>query len=260
MSDPLSLAAGVAGLLALTLQIIQINKNYLDSAKHAPKIIKAYHRELLMLQSSLALLKERLSDPDVLDYLGQEQQQSSETLRATKDGIDGCTAYMQKTLSTIADKAKKPSFMDRMSWYFSEGDIENDLQRLQRYRSMILDDFNSNLAVQHSKNLQNLAISITEVEQLSNTAVQGLYDLNVNIGSLQDTSDKTLSVIESTRDDVERLNDVQDGKSILTSNAELTLVQRHGENSFAIGFLHLTLRQTTIQLANFMKLTPVDGC
>jgi hypothetical protein len=124
MADPLSIAAGIGGLLRLALQVVQINKNYTDSIKHAPKIARAYHWELLMVQSSLTLLKDRLADRDVLDYLNQRHQQISTVLQDAKNGIDGCMSDLEKKLSSLAKKDKIPSVMTRITWYFNEGEVE----------------------------------------------------------------------------------------------------------------------------------------
>jgi hypothetical protein len=57
-----------------------------------------------MLQSSLTLLQERLSDPDVREYLDRKQQQLPEILQDTKNGIDGCSIALQKMISSIAKR------------------------------------------------------------------------------------------------------------------------------------------------------------
>lgn len=129
MSEPLSPAASIGGLIALTLQVIKINKDYIDSVKNAPRVLNAYLRELLMLQSSLTLLKERLSDPEVKIYLDRKQRQSPTILPDAQNGIDGCSTELRKIISSIAKKDKLP-MLTRKTFYFSEAEIEKDLQKL----------------------------------------------------------------------------------------------------------------------------------
>lgn len=215
MADPLSIAAGVGGLLALALQIVQINKGYIDSVKHAPKIARSFHRELLMLQSSLTLLRDRLSDRDILEYLKQEHQQTPQILQEAKDGIDGCTIDLQKRLSSIARKDNTSSVVTRMTWYFSESEIEKDLIRYQRYRSMIVDNFNSALSIGHSKHLHDLVVTAAEVEQLSQAILKDLHLLDENVHRVQETSNRTLASVEITQKDVARLSHMEDGKTIV---------------------------------------------
>lgn len=76
MGEPFSLAAGIGGLITLTLQVININKDYIDSVKNTPTVLNAYLRELHMLQSSLTLVKGRLSGSEVKAYLDRKQRQS----------------------------------------------------------------------------------------------------------------------------------------------------------------------------------------
>lgn len=208
MADPLSVAAGIGGLLALTLQTVHINKSYIDSVKNAPKIVRTYHRELLMLQSSLTLLRDRLLNRHILDYLDQKHQQTPTILQEVKEGIDGCMVDLQKRLSSIAKKDKTPSVVTRMTWYFNEGEIEKELQRLERYRSMVLDNFNSALSIGHSKHLHDLVITTAEVDQLSQTILQDLHVLDASVHRVQKTSDRTFASAELTQKDVARLKRV----------------------------------------------------
>jgi hypothetical protein len=217
MSDPLSIAAGVGGLLALTLQVVQINKAYIDSVKNAPKVINAYHRELAMLRSSLALLDDRLSNPVVKDYLTQKHQQSPCTLQNAKDGIDGCSHDLRKTLVSIEKKKNTPSMVNRMTWYFSEGEVEKDLHRLQRYRSMIMDDFNNALSIEHSKHLRDLLVTSEDIEQLSKVMLKDLHLLEENINTIQRTGDRTLASVKSTQKDMARLSYMENGKAALAT-------------------------------------------
>ncbi len=222
MADPLSIAAGVGGLIALTLQITQVTKGYIDSVKHAPKIIKSYHREILLLQSSLSIVRDRLTDRDVLEYLNERHQQSPMILQEAKDGIDGCMIDLQKRLSSIAKKDKTPSVVTSMTWYFSEAETEKDVQRLGRYKSMILDNFNNALSIGHSKHLHDLVVTAAEVDQLTQMMVQDLRLLDRNVHHVQETSDRMLGFVEHTQSDVARLSHMEDGK-ITLNDEELNL-------------------------------------
>jgi hypothetical protein len=202
MSDPLSIAAGVGGLIALTLTVIKLNKEYVDSVKHAPKVIAQYHQELLMLQSSLALLQKRLSDAEIRHYLVRKEQQAPDMLQDASNGIDGCSTALQKMLSRITKKDKTPSVITRMTFYFDESEIEKDLHRLQRYRSMLMDNFNHALSVAHAHHLQHLVVTAAEVDQLSQTIFQDLHLLGECVNRMEVTSNETLGTVKITRQDV----------------------------------------------------------
>jgi len=215
MSDPLSIAAGVGGLIALTLTVIKLNKDYIDSIKHAPRVIGQYHRELLMLQSSLTLLQERLSDLDVRDYLVRKAQHAPDILQETKNGIDGCSTALQNMLSRIAKKDKPPSMITRMTFYLNESEIEEDLQRLQRYRCMVMDNFNNALSVAHSQHLHRLVVTAAEVEQMSQMILQDLHLLEESFNRVEKTSNETLATAKLTQQDVARLSQMENGKARL---------------------------------------------
>lgn len=204
MSDPLSLAAGIGGLLALTLRVITINKDYIHSVKHAPKVISAIHGELLMLQSSLTLLQERLSNPDVREYLERKQPQLPPILQDAQNGIDGRSIALQKMISSIAKEDKTPSVVTRMTFYFNESEIEKDLQRLERYRSMVMDNFNNALSIGHSQHLHDLVVTAAEVDRVSQTMLQDLHRFDKSVNRVQETSDQTHASVKFTQKDVAR--------------------------------------------------------
>jgi hypothetical protein len=87
MADPLSLAASIAGLIALTIQVVDINERYIDSVRGASKAIKAYHRDVVTLQAAINALQDRLKDPELREYLTNCQRSSPYLLKTASAGI-----------------------------------------------------------------------------------------------------------------------------------------------------------------------------
>jgi hypothetical protein len=112
----------------------------------------------------------------------------------------------------LPKRKKPPSVVTRMTWYFNEGEIEKELQRLERYRSMVLDNFNNALSIGHSKHLHDLVVTTAEVDQLSQTILQDLHALDAKVQRIQETSDRTFASAELTQKDVARLSHMEDGK------------------------------------------------
>jgi uncharacterized protein YoxC len=57
MGDPLSLAAGVVGLVSLTIQLLQVANNFKDDVQGVSEEVKFLIEELHALKSILELLK-----------------------------------------------------------------------------------------------------------------------------------------------------------------------------------------------------------
>ena len=81
MADPLSIVASIAGLIGLTLQVVDINKRYIDSARNAPKAIKTYHREVVTLQAAVNALQDCPKDPELRAHLADCQKPSPHLLK-----------------------------------------------------------------------------------------------------------------------------------------------------------------------------------
>jgi hypothetical protein len=110
MADPLSIAASVAGLIGLTLQVADINKRYIDSARNAPKAIKAYQREVVTLQAAVNALQDRLKDPELQSHLADRQKSSPHRLKAASAGISHCSADLQRICEKVAKKTNSYRF------------------------------------------------------------------------------------------------------------------------------------------------------
>ena len=213
MADPLSIAASIAGLIGLTLQVVDINKRYIDSIRNAPKAIKAYHREVVMLQAAINALQDRLKDPELRAHLADCQKSSPDLLKTASSGIAQCSADLRRICDKVAKKDKHLPLLSRLTWFFNEGEIEDAIRHVQRYRSMIVEDFNNALAVVVVIDTKNLMLSVAEVERLGEEALDRLDRIDGRITSISDTSLQTLGTVQDIGKDLSLLNLYQDGKS-----------------------------------------------
>lgn len=174
MADPLSIAASIASLVGLTLQVVDINKRYIDSARNAPKAIKAYQREVVILQAAVNALQDRLKDPELRAHLADCQKSSPHLLKAASTGISHCSAELQRICEKIAKKDKQLPLLNRLTWFFSEGEIEDAILHVQRYRSTIIEDFNNALSVIVVIDTKSLLLSVAESRGLEKRRLTGL--------------------------------------------------------------------------------------
>jgi DNA-binding FrmR family transcriptional regulator len=211
MGDPVSLAASIAGLIALTIQVIDINKRYIDSVRGASKAIKTYLREVVTLQAAINALHDRLKDPGLRAHLADCQRSSPELLKTSSVGIGQCSADLQRIRDKVARKDTHLPLLNRLTWFFSEGEIEDAIRHIQRYRSMIIEDFNNTLAVIVVIDTKDLKLSVGEVEKLGNEALDRLDRIDGQITSIRDTSLKTLGTVQDISKDLSLLNLYHDG-------------------------------------------------
>lgn len=101
MVDPLSLAAGIAGLSSLTIQILQIIAKYNDDVRTADQDVKALVEELTALSQVLKMLKtawkEKKLPPNFdLSALAGIEKACSEQLRSLLDQLTHSTRWVQR--------------------------------------------------------------------------------------------------------------------------------------------------------------------
>ena len=128
--DPFSVAASVAGLVSLTLEMSQTVYHYYKAVKDAPKSIQEIQQELSLLHSTLQQLEDLLRGP----YLNESSFAQSSVLTTA---VNSCI----QTIGEISAKLAPPK-SDRLSrtkealkWPFSEKEVQKRLEALRRYTS-----------------------------------------------------------------------------------------------------------------------------
>lgn len=135
--DPLSLAASVAGLISISLQLTQLSYDYITSARTASQSIVALHRELVSLQHVLSSLNQNiLSNPDIKDAFAA---QASAVLGQPEDILKACEGKLISLKNKLAKKnADKPfaKLKAVLSWPFSEESTRQQIRELHRYQDI----------------------------------------------------------------------------------------------------------------------------
>ena len=128
--DPLSVAAGVAGLVSLTFEISQTVSHYYKAVKDAPNSIQEIQQELSLMHSTLQQLDNLLRGP----HMNKSSFSQSSVLTTA---VTSCI----QTIREISAKLAQPK-QDRLSrtkealkWPFSEKEVQKRLEALRRYTS-----------------------------------------------------------------------------------------------------------------------------
>jgi hypothetical protein len=122
----LAAATSVAGLISLTLQVIQLSKDYIVGVRNASKTIKNYLRELeimqLVLQEFQAFVLSNISSPA-----------SSTALQACTDELE----LLKSRLERRIDSSSTTNRFNRLTWPFAEDETKRITEVLHRYQSSL---------------------------------------------------------------------------------------------------------------------------
>lgn len=128
--DPLSVAASVAGLMSLSIEVVHAVSEYYKSAKNAPSDIEGIKSEL----ESLSIILERLELVLRSDKI-RSNSSSFDTSSVLTTALNSC----EKTIREISSKLGRPKdssvsrVWERLKWPFSEKEVQKLLEVLHRH-------------------------------------------------------------------------------------------------------------------------------
>ncbi|KAI4162786.1 MAG: hypothetical protein LQ342_003503 [Letrouitia transgressa] len=134
MSDPLSIAAGVVGILTAATQISTVLIKFIRANKEAPQqarnIITELNETNLILSSLQAFL------------LGSKSANESMTSLLKVENVvtvvSGCVLTFSELEKLVDDlKVEDPDVLDRMKWARKETIITGLIQRLQNHKASL---------------------------------------------------------------------------------------------------------------------------
>ncbi|KAI4185820.1 MAG: hypothetical protein LQ346_005816 [Caloplaca aetnensis] len=174
MADPLSLAAGVVGILTAAAQISSLLIDFTRSSKDAPQAARAVLTEVNDISSTLAHLQSFL--------LGDEYSDRSRTQLLQVDQVvtvmGGCVmtfSELEKLLDEL--KAEGMGILDRAHWARKEKAISNLVQRLQNHKgslSLILHVLNGHTITEAKDSVDRLHGMIERYYQEMSSRVEAL--------------------------------------------------------------------------------------
>ena len=190
MAEILSVASGIAGLLSLTIQIIEASNEFVNDYKGAPKDGKAYFEEVKILRRALESLRKRLDDQKIREFVSTRHP-TDIILSGAQNGLECCSDILRSLLDSLTRyNTGNISPWERFKWHFKKSSISDEVERLLRYRMMILDDFENCLTFRTAQGVQGLVASqatiLESVDRLQhgNTGLQrSSDDITMKVGS-----------------------------------------------------------------------------
>ena len=128
--DPLSVAASVAGLVSLTLDMSLAVSHYYKAVKDASKSIEKIQQELSLMHSTLQQLEDLLRGP----HMSKSSFAQSSVLTTA---VNSCIQTIRDISAELA--SPKPDRLSRtyeaLKWPFSEKEVQKRLEALRRFTS-----------------------------------------------------------------------------------------------------------------------------
>lgn len=111
MADPFSLAAGIAGLISLSLEVTKIAHQYTQGVRNSSKDIEDFLQELAALTDVLRQLDSFLKK----DEAGKRSFDQTSVLVKT---YKACRSSLEKTRSTLQRRVNEHKFLKALTWPF----------------------------------------------------------------------------------------------------------------------------------------------
>ena len=175
MSDPLTIVAGVVGILTAAAQISTLLINFTKASKNAPSRARHIIAEVNDISGTLSHLQSFL--------LGNEYSDTSRTSLLKADHIvtilSGCVmtfSELEKLLDALETKDMR--ILDSMKWARKEKDITALIQRLQNHKtslSLMLDILNG--LVPNPQHQRAVLISRSNTMVQAKASVDRLHDI-----------------------------------------------------------------------------------
>ncbi|KAI0532208.1 hypothetical protein GGR58DRAFT_491002 [Xylaria digitata] len=179
MASAFGIAASVAGIVSLGLELCPRIITYVDAVRHSDEEINAIHRQIKTLQTSLDILKNA-----VPDLASKHQTAGNAVLAALKSGeldLEALKDFVEKlTDSGGQSQNRKPNFKHaakKMAFPFHRGNLEALQQRLDR----------ANVSLGAATHTLGLVI-VSSIDQSSAGALNQLSSLTTTLTANNTTS------------------------------------------------------------------------
>jgi ankyrin repeat domain-containing protein 50 len=128
MAEAVGAAASIAGLLSLTIQLIEISRRYISSCKSRSQTIEAIHRELEALKQVFTEVRRISNTPHYQPYLS--------SLSVSK--VDGCYYELERLHSRVRRQEQGSGLSKKVNafvWPFNETECRRLIKNLHSYQS-----------------------------------------------------------------------------------------------------------------------------
>ena len=130
MAETLGLAAAIAGLASLAIQVSQISFQYVSGVRHTSKTVSNYLQELSALTSVILRLQNAVEQPEVQDAL------TSGAFAPPIASFRECTEQMQILKDKLERYMCEPGIRSKvraLSWPLEDRETRHCVEMFHRY-------------------------------------------------------------------------------------------------------------------------------
>ncbi|CVL11192.1 hypothetical protein FPRO06_10026 [Fusarium proliferatum] len=162
MSDPLSVAASIAGLISITVEAVKFLSPYVSAAKETPQVAAHVYSEVQSTQIILMGLQSLTKDLKSVNAQHAALIGVNQVVAVLTDGVL-LYSELHKELQSLwaKDVVEKVPLRGRLQWVWKESTFVTLLNRLQNFKSsmtlvlMILQSDSGQRAKEHQEKLSN---------------------------------------------------------------------------------------------------------
>ncbi|KAF5721552.1 Rho guanine nucleotide exchange factor scd1 [Fusarium globosum] len=162
MSDPLSVAASIAGLISITVEAVKFLSPYVSAAKETPQVAAHVYSEVQSTQIILMGLQSLTKDLGSVNVQHAALIGVNQVVAVLTDGVL-LYSKLHKELQSLwaKDGVEKVPLRGRLQWVWKESTFMALLNRLQSFKSsmtlvlMILQSDSGQTAKRHQEQLSN---------------------------------------------------------------------------------------------------------
>ncbi|KAG4253113.1 hypothetical protein FPRO03_07073 [Fusarium proliferatum] len=162
MSDPLSVAASIAGLISITVEAVKFLSPYVSAAKETPQVAAHVYSEVQSTQIILMGLQSLTKDLGSVNVQHAALIGVNQVVAVLTDGVL-LYSELHKELQSLwaKDGVEKVPLRGRLQWVWKESTFVTLLNRLQTFKSsmtlvlMILQSDSGQRAKEHQEKLSN---------------------------------------------------------------------------------------------------------
>ena len=138
MSDPLSVAASIVGILAASGKLYELTTSFVSTAKDAPKSLVAFCLETTEMQGAITRLQHLLKNSSSVPSQLLDLVQLDHLVASLTDTVNVYSDLDELITPFLINNGGKLSFIASAKWTLVEPDCKVLVDRLQRRKTSII--------------------------------------------------------------------------------------------------------------------------
>ena len=132
MAEVIGIASGIAGLLSLTIEVIQISSNYINGVRGASSTVQRFLKELDNLKRVLTKIEEMSKKTDDIQVFGEDGTSCLLSVQEGRHYLELLTDIRDRLGTRTTDGSFRKK-LKALTWPFSEEKTLSLIESLHRH-------------------------------------------------------------------------------------------------------------------------------